>query len=311
MARTRDRTEDFREAVRNIALKQGFNEVKMAKVIESLMLRRPQQKSPFTQAAHKTRESIRTLQIYVVNHKKDYMDRHRITEKDRDNIEHKVGVLVEACRKKIEILQNSIESKEIKGPIVTWLGVQGDFVNADVIAHKHGVVLILSEHLQSITALFDQLRVARFRGVIDRTVPRQMRHLQSKLNSSVTPINYGPEDIETIQQNALVGGKQLLDEETQALQVELTNLPVTAQEMERHMLAISSLNNLFSTEILHQTQQIKHLYEQAVEATENIGKGNKELVKAIQHKSRRWTFSLSLLFIVVLILTVLFLDWYQ
>jgi hypothetical protein len=55
-----------------------------------------------------------------------------------------VGVLVEACREQIEILKRSIESKERKGLIATWLGVQGDFANADVVAHQHGVVRAFS-----------------------------------------------------------------------------------------------------------------------------------------------------------------------
>lgn len=312
MARTRDRTEDFREAVRVIASKQGFDKVKMAKVMESLILRRPQQKSLFTQEALKILESIRTLQNFIVNHKKDYMDRHRTTEQDRDNIEHEVGALVKACREQIEILKNSIESKERKRQAVTWLGVQGDAANAEDIAHKHGVVLILSEHLHSITALFDQLRAARFREVIDRTMPRQMQHLQSKINSSEMSINNDPKDTEVIQQNqAATKGiqQQLLDEETQVLQVELTNLIDTVQETERKMLEMSALNHLFSTHVLRQAQQIERLYEQAVEATQNVKEGNKELTKAIERNSSSRTFLL--LFLVVLPLSLLFLDWYQ
>lgn len=313
MARTRDRTEDFREAVRIIASKQGFDKVKMAKISESLILRRPQQKSPFTQSALKILESIRTLQNFIVNHKKDYMDRHRTTEQDRDSIEHEVGVFVKACREQIENLKNSIESKERKKQAVTWLGVQGDATNAEDIAHKHGVVLILSEQLHSITSFFDQLRAERFREVIDRTMPRRMQHLESKLNSSETSINNDPKDTEVSQQNHQTETKgiqqELLDEETQTLQIELTNLIDTVQETERKMLEMSALNHLFSTHVLHQAQQIERLYEQAVEATANVKEGNKELTKAIERNSSSRAFLL--LFLVVLPLALLFLDWYQ
>lgn len=313
MARTRDRTEDFREAVRIIASKQGFDKVKMAKISESLILRRPQQKCPFTQSALKILESIRTLQNFIVNHKKDYMDRHRTTEQDRDSIEHEVGVFVKACREQIENLKNSIESKERKKQAVTWLGVQGDATNAEDIAHKHGVVLILSEQLHSITSFFDQLRAERFREVIDRTMPRRMQHLESKLNSSETSINNDPKDTEVSQQNHQTETKgiqqELLDEETQTLQIELTNLIDTVQETERKMLEMSALNHLFSTHVLHQAQQIERLYEQAVEATANVKEGNKELTKAIERNSSSRAFLL--LFLVVLPLALLFLDWYQ
>lgn len=313
MARTRDRTEDFREAVRIIASKQGFDKVKMARISESLILRRPQQKSPFTQSALKILESIRTLQNFIVNHKKDYMDRHRTTEQDRDNIEHEVGVFVKACREQIENLKNSIESKERKKQTVTWLGVQGDAANAEDIAHKHGVVLILSEQLHSITSFFDQLRAERFREVIDRTMPRRMQHVESKLNSSETSISNDPKDTEVSRQNHQAETKgiqqQLLDEETKTLQIELTNLIDTVQETERKMLEMSALNHLFSTHVLHQAQQIERLYEQAVEATANVNEGNKELTKAIERNSSSRVFLL--LFLVVLPLALLFLDWYQ
>ncbi|KAF6175076.1 hypothetical protein GIB67_038989, partial [Kingdonia uniflora] len=52
--------------------------------------------------------------------------------------------------------------------------------------------------------------------------------------------------------------QQLLDEETQALQEELTSLLNATYEM-------SALNNVMPSQLLQQAQQIEMLYDQAVE----------------------------------------------
>ncbi|KAH1119248.1 hypothetical protein GYH30_047869 [Glycine max] len=103
--------------------------------------------------------------------------------------------------------------------------------------------------------------------------------------------------------------QQLLDDETRALQVELTSLLDTGQETETNMVEMSALNHLMSTHVLHQAQQIEHLYDQAVEATKNVELGNIELSRAIQRNSSSRT--ILLLFLSVLTFSILFLDWYS
>lgn len=36
-------------------------------------------------------ESIKELERFIVKHRKDYVDLHRTTEQERDNIEHEVS----------------------------------------------------------------------------------------------------------------------------------------------------------------------------------------------------------------------------
>uniref|UniRef100_M1C230 Syntaxin 81 n=2 Tax=Solanum TaxID=4107 RepID=M1C230_SOLTU len=103
--------------------------------------------------------------------------------------------------------------------------------------------------------------------------------------------------------------EQLLDDETRALQVELNSLLDSVQETETKMVEMSALNHLMSTHVLQQAQQIELLYEQAVEATQNVELGNKELSQAIQRNSSSRTFLL--LFLFVLTFSILFLDWYS
>ncbi|CAN6276383.1 unnamed protein product [Urochloa humidicola] len=316
MSRVRDRTEDFKEAVRVAALSHGYTEAQLAALMSSFIIRKPSPKSPFTNAAIKTLESIRELERFIVKHRRDYVDLHRTTERERDNIEHEVGVFVKACKEQIDILKNRIHEEEQNGSAKTWLGTRDESSRLDLIAHQHGVVLILSERLHSVTAQFDRLRSMRFQDAINRAMPR--KKIQKKpeikpaepsksnlvLKSDVSRI--GDQEVSTAPMRVQ---EQLLDDETRALQVELTGLLDAVQETETKMMEMSALNHLMSTHVLQQAQQIQYLYDQAIEATNNVERGNKELSQAIQRNSSSRTFLL--LFFFVLTFSVLFLDWYS
>lgn len=309
MAKIRDRTEDFKDVVRQTALSLGYNESKMAAILSSFIIHKPLQRTSFTKAALKTLESIRTLEQFIMQHRKDYVDMHRTTEQERDSIEHEVTIFIKACKDQIDILKNSISGEEANSR--GWLGISGDHSNADTIAHKHGVVLILSERLHSVTAQFDQLRARRFQDAINRRIPRKKMNRVSSSNATEIPksINSELREPDEPQPEPLRVQQQLLDDETRALQVELSSLLDAVQETETQMVEMSALNHLMSTHILQQAQQIELLYEQAVEATSNVELGNKELSQAIQRNSSSRTFLL--LFLFILTFSIIFLDWYS
>jgi syntaxin 18 len=173
-------------------------------------------------------------------------------------------------------------------------------------------VLILSEKLHSVTAQFDQLRATRFQDIINRAMPRRK---PKRVIKEATPINTTLGNSESIEPDEIqaqprrLQQQQLLDDETQALQVELSNLLDGARQTETKMVEMSALNHLMATHVLQQAQQIEFLYDQAVEATKNVELGNKELSQAIQRNSSSRTFLL--LFFFVLTFSVLFLDWYS
>ncbi|CAN4116783.1 unnamed protein product [Withania somnifera] len=280
-------------------------------------MHKPRQRSGFTRAALKTLESIGTLEHFLMKHKKDYVDLHRTTEQERDSIEHEVTIFVKSCKEQIDVLRNSINEEDANSK--GWLGLKGDNLNADTIAHKHGVVLILSEKLHSVTSQFDQLRAIRFQDAINRVTPRKKRKSTMKSNAAETSASSSLDpsmkrDAEfrnpDVSQAAPIRvQEQLLDDETRVLQVELNSLLDSVQETETKMVEMSALNHLMSTHVLQQAQQIELLYEQAIEATQNVELGNKELSQAIQRNSSSRTFLL--LFLFVLTFSILFLDWYS
>ncbi|XP_010247832.1 PREDICTED: syntaxin-81-like isoform X1 [Nelumbo nucifera] len=311
MARSRDRTEDFKDTVRSIALSLGYNESKTAAILASFIMHKPRQRSTFTKAALRTLESIKTLEQFILKHRKDYVDPHRTTEQERDSIEHEVSVFIKTCKEQIDILKNRIHDEDTSGKSKAWLTMRSDNSHVDIVAHKHGVVLILSEKLHSITSQFDQLRAIRFQDAVNKAMPRRKMHQVTNSNSPIiTKSNQSevkePDELPSEHQRVQ---QQFLDDETRALQVELTNLLDTVQETETKMVEMSALNHLMATHVLQQTQQIELLYEQAVEATKNVEMGNKEISQAVQRNSSSRTFLL--LFLFVLTFSILFLDWYN
>ncbi|CAA0808750.1 Syntaxin-81 [Striga hermonthica] len=317
MAKARERTEDFRDAVRRAALNLGYSESKTAAVMASFIMHKSRKRSSFSKAALTTLDSIGALEKFLMKHKKDYVDSHRTTEQERDSIEHEVTVFIKACKDQIDVLKNSINDEEANSK--GWLGLRNDNINADTVAHKHGVVLILSEKLHSVTSQFDQLRALRFQDAINRVAP-QRKPKQKRTSDFSGSSASGNADLEeanssraeqadNVQAEPIRFQQQLLDDETRALQVELSSMLDAVQETETKMVEMSALNHLMSTHVLQQAQQIEYLYEQAVEATKNVELGNKELSQAIQRNSSSRTFLL--LFLFVLTFSIIFLDWYN
>ena len=81
-------------------------------------------------------------------------------------------------------------------------------------------VLILSEKLHSVTLQFDQLRATRFQDIINRALQVQFIQLwpRGTQRMQVLPEAIEPDEIQA-QPRRIQQQQQLLDDETQALQV--------------------------------------------------------------------------------------------
>ncbi|GAB4819928.1 hypothetical protein N2152v2_006974 [Parachlorella kessleri] len=106
-----------------------------------------------------------------------------------------------------------------------------------------------------------------------------------------------------------------LDPENKALELELISMSEQVTHAERTVREIATLNQMFSTAIMHQSEQIEKLYCQAskqhvaVDASHNIGAGNVQLRKAIKVNSG--TKKYLLVFLLVASLGLLLFDWWS
>jgi syntaxin 18 len=84
---------------------------------------------------------------------------------------------------------------------------------------------------------------------------------------------------------------------------------VQVQHTERTVREIATLNQMFSTAIMQQGQQIEKLYGEAVQATLNIDRANVQLGKAIKTNTAARKYMI--VFFLVASLCILFLDWWN
>lgn len=312
----RDLTQKFREAVRAAAAANGYDEARMAKVMSSLMLHTTPPRTTFYLTAEKIAASIRDLQKFIASHEKDYAEEHRSTEQDRDSIENEVALFVKACRDSIDALTKSIGAKEKKEYGKNWLQALGrGSSNADLIAHQHGMVLILSNRLQTVTQGFEELRKVRYEETLNKKLHKRRKGLELLPPPENVPVSvtdndgYSKDWLKEQEPRLLESRQQLMDQETEALQRELEENMRMTEETERKMIEVSQLNSLFGNYVLVQAKQIEQIYLQAMKATEHLEKGNKELSKTQQRNSSSRLYII--LIFCVLTTTLLFLDWYN
>ena len=81
------------------------------------------------------------------------------------------------------------------------------------------------------------------------------------------------------------------------------------QHAERSVREIATLNQMFSTAIMQQGEQIEKLYSEAVQATRHIDRANVQLGKAI--RTNRAARKYMIAFFLIASLGLIFLDWFN
>jgi len=231
--------------------------------------------------------------------------------------------------------------------------------SADLMAHRQGSVLILSERLGALASAFDRLRSLRYKQLQQEEANRRRRTPQNAvLASSEGGSRAGKNDSRTAA--ALVGvgksvGNQLraafdatmmdngndenagaafmrplaagggpeqhqqhqqqqqqmqsqVDTENLALQAELLSMSDQVKTTEKSVREIATLNQMFSTAILHQSEQIEKLFQEAVAATTTLGRANVQLDKAV--KTNKSAQKCMFILLVMASVMLLFLDWW-
>lgn len=186
-------------------------------------------------------------------------------------------------------------------------------------AHRQGCVLILAERLKAAIMSFESMqrtRMSRMEHI--ESSKRRRTPLVSKSSSKTSkqdPLSHLRRMAEGFSQHSEVtspeGHVQLdaqLQSENFALQQDLVQLSDRVQHAEKSVREIASLNQAFSAAIFQQAEQIETLYNEAVQASENIQLGNVQLEKTVRVNKSSRKCLLILLF--VFSLALLFVDWF-
>eukprot|EP00899_Mesostigma_viride_P025290 jgi/Mesvir1/5946/Mv00708-RA.2 len=181
-----DRSQEYREVVRQKAVDYGLSEEKLKLITASWLLPPKPHTSEFMTTAYDILDNIHTMKAFIRAHQQDYLDPLKLSEPARDSIENEVNLFIKACKARIDSLQSTVAgSKSGDGAVAPdaddraggsrgfGLGfLRSGGGNPQRHAHEQGVVLILSERLAYATAVFDQCRTARYEQALAKRVTR-------------------------------------------------------------------------------------------------------------------------------------------
>uniref|UniRef100_A0A1I8P9N0 Syntaxin-18 n=1 Tax=Stomoxys calcitrans TaxID=35570 RepID=A0A1I8P9N0_STOCA len=108
--------------------------------------------------------------------------------------------------------------------------------------------------------------------------------------------NLSPEDV------------QMFEEENVQLYHELQGLSEEVEAIEKNVVDIATLQDIFTEKVTLQQHNIERIINAVIGSTENVKDANEQIKQAIQRNAglRVW----SLFFLLVMSLSLLFLDWY-
>ncbi|CDF36011.1 Syn18 [Chondrus crispus] len=259
----------------------------------------PSTQHEFTQLAVELTTRIAEMQTFVSKCQRRYEDfsPRGMKDAERDEIDSAVAQFLRTAMAQIDVLKaDAVRALEQR--------TGGSFP-----AHQLGVVVILNEDLQGVSKLSEGLRGVRIRRAIsdkskvtvkyNADVAREMAAERRERERREGGTEEDDEGLAVLE--------QAFERENEALVTELVETREQVREAERTVFEIANLNHVFATKVLEQAREIETLYELAVESTENVERGNRELRK-MKRRGPLLQYGFAL-FAVLLTLAILFLDW--
>ncbi|GMH34006.1 hypothetical protein BSKO_01840 [Bryopsis sp. KO-2023] len=302
-----DITDEFRKIVKAKAVLEGFSQEQLNKITAATILPKPRDISPFLKAAFEVDQSIEEGGDFIRSNRQKYTVVGASTDAERDGIENEVALFVKACSTRIGQLQKTAES--VQNSKASGVSQQG-------VAHLHGITLILSEKLKTVTSIFDTYRSVRARQMANVQRRRQAQQAKEKQRRDQKQQLSGegnPDDMESSSgfpaENGQVQEMAFMEQENKALFDELSGLSQAVHGTEKMMQEIATLNQMFSAQVLSQAEQIEHVYACAVESSMNMEHGNKQLTKAIKMNTSTRKNVVAILLGATFLM--LFFDWFN
>ncbi|KAA6423916.1 MAG: hypothetical protein FRX49_05875 [Trebouxia sp. A1-2] len=297
-----DQTKLFWETAIEVAKSSGMDEARLRKLRSAQILRSLAAKTEFTLAAVGTASTIAEVIKLIEHQRQDFVQPGRMTQGQQDAVESQVGEGLKTCHKNIQQLQHSISSISKAQPTV----------NLATVAHRQGVALILNESLQGATAMFNEAREQRHQQLLHQKQQqnrKRRRYNPSTINFEVPPDHH--DSANGISPPQTEGSHQELmqtESENRLLRHRLNTTRDQATGIESSLAEVAQLTELFTQQVMSQSEQIETLYDEAVAQTANIEKGNVQLKKAIKLSTSARKFTAVLM--VVASLLILGFDWY-
>ncbi|XP_065843972.1 syntaxin-18-like [Oscarella lobularis] len=302
-----DRTNDFHRALRSARTTEKTDDApsnrrkrgEFAENANDIVRRVSKSSTVEALSSSWQRNRIAQLRSFLLTHENDYANRFghgensvfgsTMTDSERDEIDREAQEYVSVCSTLINRLK----------PDVSAVGEQQK-------KHRRGVVSVLNRYLKDVCSIYSRQKAVRVKRIIDKRrltrlkadpLPTTKEHPVPSSTGTDFDTGLTQEERETFQQE----NAQLLEE--------LTTSVDEVRQLESKVVEIGKLQEFFTEKVLHQASDMEHIHDIAVKSTENVKGGNEEIREAMKSNAsfRVWI----LFFLLVLSLTLLFLDWYS
>jgi len=249
-----------------------------------------------------------------------------MTDAEKDQVDMSVQKVIQNSQKRIFEFQKLIEST----------GIEQD--HPQLYIHLGNVINSLSEYLKVVCVVYTEMKAIRVKRSLDlqnvaklnstsstvhhthnRKVQDESRisdkveNKPGKSSPSPTP-SFPVEDSDPFtsmyaEDEYSAEELQIFEEENSLLLQSLRTTSDEVEQIESSIVQIAQLQEIFTEKVLLQDTEISQISNVVIGTTENIKGGNEQLRQAIQQNAdfRAWV----LFFIIVMSLSLLFLDWYN
>ncbi|XP_058829279.1 syntaxin-18 [Topomyia yanbarensis] len=338
-----DITSLFKASVKTVRLKSSANSFQVADKSRILTKRL---NSEFSERAKKIRFQITQLKNLLVENRAAYMqfayhlkNSAQMTNEERDIIDRESENIIQLCTAMLNDFKadcrKSNRSKQISEFMDLVIEALSNYMSAvhqianeqrqfrlqrELETYKY---LKLNSDRKSLAVIPKQLLngsingAEKHRKTDDKRVTlhdEEVDEVSGRLEYSKSMIV--SQDVELANSSSFLEDEELSPEDIQIFESEnvqlyneLKGLSEEVEQIERNVVDIAQLQEIFTEKISLQKTDIERIANTVVGATENVKDANEQIKQAIQRNAglRVWV----LFFLIVMSLTLLFLDWYN
>lgn len=285
-------------------------------------------KGDFEKKSKEVVQSISKLKDFLMEHRKAYVstgshlsaETSTMTDSERDQIDEEAEKVIHMCQTSVALIKNLNGSQ-----------------HSQVKEHRTAVIRLIEDYLKGVCKVYSEQRAVRVKRVVDRKrlsklepdkLFKQRRankqspssentNQSSRQDQSTSEGDRSPtkskkatsEEKMEEEEEISTEEAQMFERENAALFEEMSSVSEEVGQIEGKVMEIAKLQETFTEKVLEQEKDIDRIEQVVVGSTENIKEGNEEIRQAMKNSAGFRVYIL--FFLLLLTLSLLFLDWYN
>ncbi|XP_061194915.1 syntaxin-18-like [Saccostrea echinata] len=284
-------------------------------------------KGDFERKSKEIVQSITKLKDFLLEHRKAYVstgshlsaETSTMSDTERDQIDEEAEKVIHMCQESLSLIKN------LNGRL-----------QPQTKEHRAAVIRLVEDYLKVVCKIYSEQRAVRVKRVVDRKrlsklepdkLIKQKRHNKQSSPTETSNTYQSSEQSQSSQEERTPTKSkhteerkeeeeeispeeaQMFEKENAALFEEMTSMSQEVGQIEGKVMEIAKLQEIFTEKVLEQEKDIDRIEQVVVGSTENIKEGNEEIRQAMKNSAGFRVYIL--FFLLLLTLSLLFLDWYN